>query len=135
MRNEKTRMIARENPLTRRRVIAGAALAFGGLALGHDGWGNAQTPAMKDASGAVANERRTSLHQEVSFKASPQRIYDVLLDSKQFAALTGMAAEIDSKAGGAFSTFGGMIEGRTVELVPGQRIVQAWRPAQWDPGV
>ena len=30
--------------------------------------------------------------------------------------------------------FGGKIVGRNVELVPDQRIVQAWRPAQWDPG-
>jgi len=31
--------------------------------------------------------------------------------------------------------FGGLIVGRTIELVPGQRIVQAWRPTHWDPGV
>ena len=31
--------------------------------------------------------------------------------------------------------FGGMIAGRNVELVPGQRIVQAWRPTHWAPGI
>ena len=31
--------------------------------------------------------------------------------------------------------FGGLIQGRNVELVQNQRIVQAWRPASWDPGV
>ena len=31
--------------------------------------------------------------------------------------------------------FGGRIVGRNVELVPDQRIVQAWRPAYWPPGV
>ena len=31
--------------------------------------------------------------------------------------------------------FGGLILGRNVELVPNQRVVQAWRPASWDPGV
>ena len=36
--------------------------------------------------------------------------------------------------GGAFSTFGGLIVGRQIELVPNQRIVQAWRPAYWKPG-
>jgi hypothetical protein len=35
---------------------------------------------------------------------------------------------------GAFNTFGGLIEGRNVELIPNRRIVQAWRPAHWDPG-
>jgi activator of HSP90 ATPase len=37
--------------------------------------------------------------------------------------------------GGAFSTFGGLIVGRQIELVPDTRIVQAWRPAYWEPGV
>lgn len=58
-----------------------------------------------------------------------------MLDSKSFAAFTGMAAEIDRKPGGAFTTFGGLIAGRNVELIAGQRIVQAWRPTHWDPGV
>jgi activator of HSP90 ATPase len=37
--------------------------------------------------------------------------------------------------GGAFSLFGGHILGRQIELVPNQRIVQAWRTADWKPGV
>ena len=28
-----------------------------------------------------------------------------------------------------------LIEGRNVEIIPNQRIVQAWRPSHWDPGV
>ena len=59
----------------------------------------------------------------------------MLLDSTQFGAFTGMPADIDPKVGGAFAAFGGQIVGRNVELVPNQRIVQAWRPASWDPGV
>ena len=77
-----------------------------------------------------------SIRQAVIIKASPQRVYDALLDAKQFSAFTGGApAEIDSKAGGAFSCFGGMITGRNVELVPNQRIVQAWRAGNWPEGV
>jgi activator of HSP90 ATPase len=30
--------------------------------------------------------------------------------------------------------FGGQIVGRNVELIPGHRIVQAWRPAAWPAG-
>ena len=85
-------------------------------------------------TGQFGKPTRTSLHQEAEFKANPQRIYEVLLDSKQFAACTGMPAEIDPKAGGAFSMFGGMIVGRNVELVPYERIVQAWRPTHWASG-
>jgi len=68
-------------------------------------------------------------------KSAPQRLYEALLDPKQFAAFSGMPAEIDPKPGGAFTLFGGQIVGRNIELVPNQRIVQAWRPSHWDPGI
>ena len=119
---------------TRRQVIAGVGMAFGGLAVSPEIWGRAQQAAPEPQS-TGADKLRTSLHQEVDIKASPQRIYEVLLDSKQFTAFTGLAAEIDPKPGGAFSLFGGLIVGRNIELVSSQRIVQAWRPASWDPGV
>jgi activator of HSP90 ATPase len=121
-------------PPGRRQMIAGIGIAIGSLAAGSALW--AKSPqAAKEAGSTVKGQTRTSLHQEVAFTASPQRIYEVLLDSKQFAAFTGLPAEIDPKVGGAFKTFGGLIVGRNVELVPDQRIVQAWRPTSWDPGV
>jgi len=77
-----------------------------------------------------------TIHQEVVFKASPKRIYEALTDAKQFSKLTGGApAEISRESGGSFSCFGGMIVGRNVELLPNQRIVQAWRAKNWDDGV
>jgi activator of HSP90 ATPase len=123
------------NAITRRQMIAGVAIAFGSLATSSGAWAQTPQPATTEAPSTTANQKRTSLHQEIEFKASPQRIYEVLLDSKQFAACTGMPTEIDPKAGGAFSMFGGMIVGRNIELVPNQRIVQAWRPASWEPGI
>jgi activator of HSP90 ATPase len=77
----------------------------------------------------------TAIHQEVDFKTTPARIYEVLLDAKQFSAFTKDTAEIQPQAGGAFKLFGGVIEGRNIELVPNQRIVQAWRPKYWPAGV
>ena len=119
---------------TRRRVIWGvAATAFGGLSAGAVAWGKPQTMAEPPSTGA--DKLRTSLHQEIDLPASAQRIYAALLDSKQFAAFSGLAATIDPAPGGAFSMFGGQVTGRNVELVPDQRIVQAWRPGSWAPGV
>ena len=43
--------------------------------------------------------------------------------------------EISRQVGGAFKLFGGHIVGRHIELVPNQRIVQAWRVVDWNPGV
>jgi activator of HSP90 ATPase len=77
----------------------------------------------------------TTIHFEVDYKTTPEKIYHVLLDSKQFQACTGLPAEIDPRAGGWFKLFDGQIEGRNVELIPNQRVVQAWRPASWPAGV
>jgi activator of HSP90 ATPase len=133
--SEREKLSAPAATPTRRRMIAGLGIALGSMAAGSEVWGKPQPQAMKAAGSSAANDTRTSLHQEVTFTATPQRFYDVLLDSKQFASVTGLPAEIDPKAGGAFSTFGGLIVGRNVELIPGQRIVQAWRPAAWPSGV
>src|SRR5277367_2606601 len=117
---------------TGRQVVAGGAMAFAGLALSSAAAGVQQT--MTETPSTEADKTRTYLHQEVDFKASPHRIYEILLDSKQFSAFSGEPAEISREAGGTFSMFGGKIVGRNIELVPDQRIVQAWRPADWAPG-
>jgi len=44
-------------------------------------------------------------------------------------------AEISREVGGPFTLFGWYITGRHVELVPNERIVQAWRTGGWAPGV
>jgi activator of HSP90 ATPase len=75
-----------------------------------------------------------AIQQEVVFNSSPARVYDALLDAKQFSEFTGAKAEISRDPGGAISCFGGMITGRNVELIPNRRIVQAWRVANWPEG-
>ena len=83
-----------------------------------------------------------TIHQVVNLKASPQRVYEVLLSSKQFSDCirksfdnfsTG-SAHIDSVVGGSFSLFDGHIIGRILELIPNQRIVEAWRVVDWPAG-
>jgi activator of HSP90 ATPase len=74
------------------------------------------------------------IHHVIEFDASPEQIYEELIDAETFAAWTGAPAEIDPTPGGHFSLFGGQIEGRNIELVPGKRVVQAWRVAGWEPG-
>ena len=80
-------------------------------------------------------EYNMPIHQEVSFAAAPASVYQLLTDSAEFAAATERPAEIDATEGGAFSIFGGYIQGRQIELVPGRHIVQAWRGVDWAPGV
>ncbi len=82
-----------------------------------------------------SSPKPVTIHEELEFRVTPHRIYEALLDPKQFTALSGMPGEIHREAGGAFSLFGGQITGRNVELVPDRRIVQAWRAASWPEGV
>jgi activator of HSP90 ATPase len=118
---------------TRRQVIVAGGATFVGLAAGSARALTQQS--MKEEPSTGPDKAKTSLHQEVDFKASPQRLYEILLDSKQFTAFSGEPAEISHDVGGAFTMFGGRIVGRNAELVPDQRIVQAWRPAYWEPGI
>jgi activator of HSP90 ATPase len=117
---------------TRRQAIA---IISCGVATSYHSLAKNPQEAMQEKPATAANKMRTSLHEDIELKSTPQRIYEALLDAKQFASFSGMPAEIDPNAGGAFSMFGGQIVGRNVELVPNQRIVQAWRPTHWDPGV
>ena len=67
---------------------------------------------------------------------APAAVYGVLTTSEDFARMTGgRAADIAKEVGGAVSLFGGDIRARNVELVPGKRVVQAWRSQAWPEGV
>jgi len=120
---------------TRRQFGSSLAVALGGLAISSTLRGETPQQSMQQLSPTTPGDPRTALHQEIDLPATPSRIEAALLDSKQFAAFCGMPATIDPHEGGAFSMFQGMIVGRTIEIVSGQRIVQAWRPTHWDPGV
>src|SRR5258706_12168013 len=76
-----------------------------------------------------------NIHQEVTLGANPARIYEALVDAKRFSELTGAPATGDASEGAPFSVFGGHITGRHVELVPGTRVVQAWRAKTWPEGL
>lgn len=81
-----------------------------------------------------------SIHQEVVFKAARKRVYEAITEEKQFRQVTdfiikGASTQISTEVGGSFSMFGGVIVGRHIELVPYERIVQAWREKDWEPGL
>jgi uncharacterized protein YndB with AHSA1/START domain len=77
-----------------------------------------------------------AIHQEVTIPATPEAVFEVLTSANKFAEMTGgRSAEIVPTEGGAFKMFGGDITGRNVELVPGKRVVQAWRSHMWPDGV
>jgi uncharacterized protein YndB with AHSA1/START domain len=100
-------------------------------------FGSAADKARREAAAQVA---QMSIHKETLIAAPPQRLFELLTSGSLFSAATGQPAEITDREGDSFSLFGGRVEGRQVELVPGQRVVQAWRfgpahPSTWEPGL
>ena len=116
--------------ITRRQMATGVFAACAAQVMGTAVWGQSTENKMSVAPSTPANQSRTALHQEIDYKAPADRIYQVLLSSKDFTAFSGAAAEIDPKPGGMFSMFGGLVVGRNVELALNKRIVQAWRLSQ-----
>ena len=71
------------------------------------------------------------IQQTVRFRASPQTLFDLYVDSKKHSASTGARAEISRKAGGKFTAFDGKLGGKNLLIVPGKQIVQLWRATHW----
>jgi activator of HSP90 ATPase len=125
---------------TRRQMLAGATAALAGIVI------RAGDALARTEEGV--SRTAESIHQEPVFNANPSRLYEVLTDAKQFDRVTQLSAamqsgmslgnkptQISREEGGPFTLFGGHIVGRHIELVPNERIVQAWRVVTWNPGV
>ncbi len=66
--------------------------------------------------------------------ASPDEVYDHWISTEGHTAMTGGAAVVDPREGGAFTAWDGYISGTTEKLEPKQRIVQTWRTAEFADG-
>ena len=75
----------------------------------------------------------TTIRQIVTFSASPEQVYEVIMDSAKHESLSGEKAHISTEIGGAFTAWGEHISGFNLVLQPGRRIVQAWRAHDWWP--
>jgi activator of HSP90 ATPase len=75
-----------------------------------------------------------NIEHKVVFNASPDEVYDALINEKKHAQFTGEPAKLRPKAGAAFTCYEGYITGITLELEPGKKIVQAWRSRDWPAG-
>jgi uncharacterized protein YndB with AHSA1/START domain len=73
-----------------------------------------------------------TIHQTVTFKAPPEKVYDMLMDSAK-QSLSGEKAHISNRVGGRFTAWGSHISGINLVLKPGEKIVQAWRATGWWP--
>jgi activator of HSP90 ATPase len=67
-----------------------------------------------------------SIRQTVTFEATPEQIYHLIMDEEKHSAFTGTKAKVSKEPNGKFSVFDNYINGYNIELIEGKKIVQAW---------
>jgi activator of HSP90 ATPase len=73
-----------------------------------------------------------TLTQKVVFKnTTPEELYEMYMDAKLHAMLTGRPAKITKKEGTKFTAYGDYIKGKNLQLLPGKLILQSWRGKDW----
>ena len=131
--------------ISRRSFSLGVALFPAGLVIA------AKSPAASKAKSSAAadglSHTSEAIRQQITLDASPQRIYQALTSSQDFDMITRLSdaavlldaagakpTSISTEVGGPFTLFGGYITGRHLEMLPNERLVQAWRAGSWKPG-
>lgn len=74
------------------------------------------------------------LELSTTLNASPEAVFNAWLDPNEHAAFIHAPAEIALGVGGTFRLWDGYITGRTLELEPPRKIVQAWRTTDFPEG-
>jgi activator of HSP90 ATPase len=75
-----------------------------------------------------------SLEISTVLPATPKRLYEAWLSSKEHTAMTGGQASIEPKISGKHYAWDGYIRGVNLELEPYKRIVQSWRSDEFPEG-
>ena len=74
------------------------------------------------------------IKQTAEFAATPHQVYEALMDSAKHSKFSGGEATISRKVGGKFTAYDGYAEGKNLELIPDEKIVQSWRASDWPEG-
>ncbi len=67
-----------------------------------------------------------TIRQSITLNASSFEAYELLMDSKKHSAITGGNVNMNKKPKGKFTIFDGYIHGYNIELIKGEKIIQAW---------
>ena len=72
--------------------------------------------------------------QSVTLPAPAGDLYAMYLNPQSHRAITGQKVVIGARRGSKFSAFGGVLQGRMLQTVPGRLIVQSWRSPAFKKG-
>lgn len=67
-----------------------------------------------------------SIEQKLTFDATPGEVYNLIMDQEKHADFTDSGVIMSKEINGKFEIFDGYCSGYNIELVEGQKIVQAW---------
>lgn len=67
-----------------------------------------------------------NLKQTVTLNATPETVYELLMDARKHGKLTGGKVSMSNRVNGKFTVFDGYCKGYNIDLQPGKKIVQAW---------
>jgi len=71
-----------------------------------------------------------NIKQVVTFKSSPAKVYELIMDEKKHSEFSGSKAKVSKKPKGKFEVFDGYCHGYNIELEEGKLIRQAWHFAE-----
>jgi activator of HSP90 ATPase len=75
-----------------------------------------------------------TIKQTATLTATPNEVYDALMDSKKHSKFTGGKCTMSTKVGGKFTAYDGYIHGENLELARGKKIVQSWNSSDFPAG-
>jgi activator of HSP90 ATPase len=75
-----------------------------------------------------------NIKQKVTLDGKPHDVFEILMDEKKHAELTGSPATVDRAVGGWSLAYEGELKALNLDVVKDKRIVQAWRSEGWKDG-
>ena len=74
------------------------------------------------------------IKQIVVFKATPEEVYDAVVDAKKHSKFSQSKATNNAKVGGKFTAYDNYISGENLKLEKGKKIVQKWTSTDFPKG-
>jgi activator of HSP90 ATPase len=72
-----------------------------------------------------------TIQQQATFRASPDTLFDLYLNSRLHTLATGARAVMSRTIGGRFMAHAGHLRGCNLAIVPKRLVVQTWRGSNW----
>jgi activator of HSP90 ATPase len=87
-----------------------------------------------DKVAKIGPKPTTTIVQHVFLQATPEQVFDALVQPALASSILGGEASGEPSVGGAFTHWNGYSKGKHLELVRGERIVQEWSTTEWPKG-